>query len=346
MARIIYGVCGEGYGHSSRSKEVLTHLKNKGHEIIVVGHDKSYKILKKHFKTVKTQGLYFVFRKNKVDYWKTIAGNVRRYPKFFKSFRKLDNLFREFKPDIAFTDFEPLTGLVANINKVPLVSIDNQHRLANMWLSVPKKYRRDAITAEIVVRAMIRDTIACLVLTFFFGKKRNKKTFFFKPIIRREILKLKPKQGRHILVYQTSKSNRRLFRILKKIGERFIIYGFDKKKKDKNLLFKKHSTTGFFNDLKNCKAVIMNGGFSLMTEAIYLKKPVLSEPVKGQFEQIINAIHLDRLGYGKFEETLTAEKVKRFIKDIPKYRKNLKKYKQKDNKRILKKIDSLVKSRC
>lgn len=251
MARIIYGVCGEGYGHSSRAKEVLMHLRNKGHKIIVIGYDKSYKALKKEFDVVKIEGLHFAFSKNRIDLWETITGNVRKYPRFYKSFMKLDRLFKRFKPDIAFTDFEPLTGLIANLNKIPLVSIDNQHRIANMWLSVPNKYRADAVAAELVVRAMIRDTIACLVLTFFFGKKRDKKTFFFKPIIRREILRLKPEEHDFILVYQTSKSNKKLFRILKEIGERFVIYGFDIKKMDKNLEFKRHSTEGFINDLKN-----------------------------------------------------------------------------------------------
>lgn len=35
MAKIIYGVAGQGFGHSTRSKEVISHLKSRGHEVMV-----------------------------------------------------------------------------------------------------------------------------------------------------------------------------------------------------------------------------------------------------------------------------------------------------------------------
>ena len=34
--RILYGVCGEGFGHSSRAKEIIKHLENKGHTILII----------------------------------------------------------------------------------------------------------------------------------------------------------------------------------------------------------------------------------------------------------------------------------------------------------------------
>ncbi len=34
--RVLYGVSGEGLGHSSRAEEVIRHLKKKGHEVLVM----------------------------------------------------------------------------------------------------------------------------------------------------------------------------------------------------------------------------------------------------------------------------------------------------------------------
>ena len=41
------------------------------------------------------------------------------------------------------------------------------------------------------------------------------------------------------------------------------------------------------------------GGFTLMSEAVYLHKPLLSVPVVGQFEQVLNALYLQALNFGR-----------------------------------------------
>ncbi len=39
MAKIVYGVSGEGSGHSSRPREMAKHLVEKGHEVKIVSYD-------------------------------------------------------------------------------------------------------------------------------------------------------------------------------------------------------------------------------------------------------------------------------------------------------------------
>ena len=108
------------------------------------------------------------------------------------------------------------------------------------------------------------------------------------------------------------------------------------------MTYRKFNEDKFFGDLGSCKAVIANGGFTLISEAIYLKKPVLSVPVKGQFEQILNAIYLERLGYGEFHEQLSIEVLENFLKDLKKYDEALKTYNQDGNKSILGEIDRQI----
>ena len=49
MARIIYGVAGEGFGHSSRSHLIGQKFLDAGHDCIFVGSQKSLVYLKQYF---------------------------------------------------------------------------------------------------------------------------------------------------------------------------------------------------------------------------------------------------------------------------------------------------------
>ncbi len=57
MAKIVYGVSGEGAGHSSRAREMIKHLEQLGHTIKVVSYDRGYNNLKLDFDVFETKGL-------------------------------------------------------------------------------------------------------------------------------------------------------------------------------------------------------------------------------------------------------------------------------------------------
>jgi len=100
--------------------------------------------------------------------------------------------------------------------------------------------------------------------------------------------------------------------------------------------------TDFLEDLRNCKAVIANAGFSLLSEAFYLGKPYLAVPVHHQFEQVFNAYYVDKVGYGTYWDELNKERVESFLFNLPAYRENLKNYPRQDNSALLAKVDSLI----
>ena len=269
--------------------------------------------------------------------------NLNNFVSSFEDFKNLRNLLKNFKPDLIITDFEPTSVVLSNIYNVPLISIDNQHRITNLKIDVPNKYKKEFLVCKSVIKAMVPKADYYMATSFFKEKLNDKKTFIAEPIMRQDVMDLKPSKKDHVLVYQTSKSNKKVLKEMKTLDQKFIVYGFDVAKKDKNLTFKKFSTKGFLNDLASCKAVITNGGFTLMTEALFLKKPVLSEPIQGQFEQILNAYYLDKMGYGEFVEKVSSLEIRKFLNNIPLYEKELRSYTAKDNKKILKKLDSTVK---
>ena len=69
-------------------------------------------------------------------------------------------------------------------------------------------------------------------------------------------------------------------------------------RRDGAIEFRPRSVDGFLEDLVTARGVITGGGFSLLSEAVYLGKPVLSVPLRGQFEQLMNARYLEREGFG------------------------------------------------
>ena len=91
------------------------------------------------------------------------------------------------------------------------------------------------------------------------------------------------------------------------------------------------------------KAVVSNGGLSLIGEAVYLGKPVYSVPVKHQFEQIMNARYLEELGYGLNAESIDGDLLRMFLREQSRYAARVAKHKQDGNEVLFATVDKLVK---
>lgn len=343
MANILYGVNGEGAGHSTRAKEVLTHLVEKGHKVHVASFDRGLQNLKAQFDVTEIYGFRFAYVNNRVRYKRTIARNLITVPQAGKSLSRLNDLIDEWQTDLVITDFEPLTCHVGHRRRLPVISIDNQHCLTNAVVSYPRQYRRDATAAKLVTKLMTPHANAYLVISFFTAPIRKRNTFLFPPLLRQEILNATPAQGDHVLVYVTSPAPA-LAKLLSSVRCRFLAYGFGREGNEGNILYKKASLDGFFSDLVSARAVIANSGFSLVTEALHLGKPYLAVPVSHQFEQIFNAYWLEKSGYGAYWEDLNKERVESFLYNLPRYRESLAHYPRRGNTALLEKLDTLITS--
>jgi uncharacterized protein (TIGR00661 family) len=341
MANILYGVNGEGAGHSTRAKEVLSHLVERGHRVHVASFDRGLQNLKDSFPATEIYGFRFAYVNNRVRYKRTLAKNLMTVGKAAKSLVQLEMLVEREQIDVVITDFEPLTCHVGHKNRLPVISIDNQHCLTNAVVSYPRQYRRDAAAAKLVTRLMTPRANAYLVISFFAAQVRKRNTLMFPPILRQEILRASATEGDHILVYVTSPAPG-LAKLLSSVRAGFIAYGFGREGLEGNILYKKPSLDGFFDDLTSARAIVANSGFSLVSEALHLGKPYLAVPVSHQFEQIFNAYWLEKSGYGAYWEELNKERVEAFLYNLPHYREALVKYPRQGNGALLEKLDELI----
>ena len=321
--RIIYGVSGEGSGHSSRAKEMLAHLTAAGHEPLVVSYHRGYETLHKRFPCRRIEGLRIVSVDNKVSVPRTLWYNLRRLPRYLRSMDSLQRVFDDFRPDLVITDFEPMCARLAHRRGLPLISLDNQHRMRFMDYESPAHLRWSRWMTETVIRLVVPHPDVVLATTFMQGPVRNDHTFLFPPILRSELSALQPAEGDYHLVYLTSAYDSLLAALREMRTERFLVYGYNRNEVCGNLRFCEFSTQGFLRDLAGCRSVMATAGYTLMSEAMFLQKPYLAFPMHGQFEQQLNAFCLETLGYGMNAGRADEDTLRRFLCLLPRYREAL-----------------------
>lgn len=344
MARILYGVAGEGSGHSSRAKIILEHLLSAGHEVKILSHDKGYENLSRYFPVEKISGLRITYKNSEVKYILTAIEYIKKLPSSTRSLNRALSIIDSFKPDIVITDFEPLTALAANIRLTPLLSIDNQHIMIGTAVETPRGSSREKLIIKNIVRYMVPSADNYFITTFFYPRVISRKTKLFPPLVRDEVLKRTPIAGKHILVYTTAE-NRELMELLPELRVPCVVYGASKPlTTDPQIVYKPHNPETFIDDLASCRAIIATAGFSLISEALYLHKPYLALPVDKQYEQLLNAYYLKKLDYGDYTTKPTIKQIRHFLHKTEHYTHKLSQFVQNGNELLLNAVDAFIKS--
>jgi uncharacterized protein (TIGR00661 family) len=353
--RILYGVVGEGMGHATRSKVTCEHLVASGHEVKIVVSGRAHAFLSKSFRdVVEIKGLTIKYVDNRMDRDGTLARNVLAAPGMLASnvsayFEKVAS----FAPHAVITDFDSFAYLFAKRHGLPVLSIDNQQIISRCKLG---KFAKQGVKVDYqMTKAFVRAKLpACdhyLITTFFYPQVRPKyvkDTTLVPPILRKTILDAKKgatpaNPADHVLVYQTSTSDTKLIDELNRIrGAKFVVYGLRKNARHGNCTLKEFSEDGFVTDLASARAVVCNGGLSLIGEAVYLGKPIFSVPVRNQYEQVLNARYLEELGYGLGAEHIESDLLRLFLDEAPKYAARVAKHRQDGNRELFDAVDEFL----
>jgi uncharacterized protein (TIGR00661 family) len=347
--RILYGVVGEGMGHAMRSRVLLDHLVQH-HQVQVVvsgrAHDYLQQRASEQLQVQKIWGYTLVYENNEVNAWKTAVQNVKGaiagWPQNVQAYFELAE---QFHPDVVISDFESWSYLYAQRHDLPVISVDNM-QVINRCTHAPEILAGARIDFELtraIVKAKVPGAFHYHITTFFYPPVRKERTTLHPPILRPEILAARPDAGDHLLVYQTSTSNSELPAVLRATGRECRIYGLRRDLKEEqreaNLRYRPFSEAGFIDDLRTAAGVIASAGFTLMGEAVYLRRPMLAVPVTGQFEQVLNARYLAHAGYGLAADTLTEASVGAFLERLPDFTRKLAGYTQDGNQQLLQALD-------
>jgi uncharacterized protein (TIGR00661 family) len=344
--RILYGVNGEGMGHATRSRVVIEHLLER-HDVRVMASQAAFRYLSERLPRVdEVFGPSFAMNEGEIQRWATVVQNVRRatheVPETVRHWTA--TIDREWRPDVVITDFEPLTALYARTYRVPMLAVDNINMLDRCRhdAEIIGAEREDFLLARAVTRSMVRGAISYLVLTFFYPPVARGGTLMVPPIVRPEIEAAEPQRGEHLVVYSGGEPS--LIQALKASGIECRVYGMRggpaEAESDGNLHYRPRSNEGFVEDLRTARGVVTGGGFSLLSEAVFLRKPVLAMPLHGQFEQLMNARYLEREGYGVCAQSVDAQVVGSFVERLDDFERALAGYEQTGNERTLETIEA------
>ena len=358
--KILYGVVGEGMGHAMRSRVILEHLlQTKGsepaaHEVEIMASGRAAEFLGKRFgdqsDVNRIHGLHMIYEENRVRLGKTLWSNALEgaggIPQNIAAYF---NLISDFEPDVVISDFESWTYLYGKTHGLPVLSIDNMqiiHRCKHDD-DIIEGHKSEFQVTKAFIKSKLPFCAEYFITSFFKPEIRKPDTRIFPPILRREILDHKVEEGAHLLVYQTGEGYASLPDTLRKTGVECRIYGMKRdlkeEQRDGNLRYMPFSEATFIDDVATSRAVIAGGGFTLMGEAVYLHKPMLSVPVGRQFEQVMNGRYLAKLGYGAMAEDLTDPKtVHAFLERVPDCKKALASYSQDGNNELLRSVDEFL----
>lgn len=346
--KVLYGVVGEGMGHAMRSGVILEELTARGHEVRIIGSGRAADYLSQRYPSQVTRitGLTMVYEDNVVKKVKTALRNLEAARGLPGNLRRYLEMAADFAPDVVVSDFESFTYWFARGQRIPVVSVDNMQIIARCKHDPEIKAgeRKAFLLAKGIVKAKLPRCNAYLITTFFYPPVKKPRTTLHPPILRRIILEARAKvrSGEHVLVYQSGTSHDQLVDELRRVDAPFRIYGLkrglDAELTEGNLTFCPFSEDRFIEDLASARAVVAGGGFTLMGEAVFLGKPLLSVPLVGQFEQAINAAYLAKLGYGERVPAITAAAVQAFLGRVPRYAENLADFEHDGNEGVFREL--------
>lgn len=321
---VLYALCGTGRGHASRALAVAHALRERGHRVTFASGGPNLRLLHRLGEpTLTLPALRQVFDGNGVDLMATARANWRWTYLSVYLFRRLERRLYGLGVEGVVCDFEPFLPYVARRMGLPVVALNHQQILSAARCRVPLGHRISAMGTAAGIAFLAPSRPARVVVpTFFFPPVRDaQRTVLVPPILRPEVLRARPSRGRDLLVYFNAPDPGALD-ALHAAGLSATVYGFPEPAhaalRYPRLRFRVPSQEGFLRDLAGCRAVVATAGFTLMSEALHLGKPVLAVPNRGFFEQLLNALELERSGRGTAVPSgrLTTADLRRFDEKV------------------------------
>jgi uncharacterized protein (TIGR00661 family) len=343
VSRICYGVMGDARGHLSRALAIARELPQ--HEFLFIGGGKTHILEEKGYRVKDVPILPTIIRNNRVDFAATLAHGLMGMGRMGPAFKDVRALIKDFDPHLIISDYEFVTLKVARLMGRPCVSLDNQHLLTHCRYDPPPGQRLNRYLTCALIRYLFSNASRYLVTSFHTLPPANRTlTEVFPPLIKQKLREYQPSPGDHAIVYLRGDNLARLIKQLKQSKRTFVVYGLGEKPPDGNLIFKKTSEDVFLHDLATCHYVITNGGHSLISEALYLGKPVLCHPIKLFYEQFFNAYFLKKNGFGDYslDNACRQDIIKVFEEEVDQYRARITECNFFGNKLVAARLDELT----
>ncbi|MDT0619595.1 glycosyltransferase family protein [Salinisphaera sp. P385] len=301
--RIAYGVMGYGRGHAMRTSAVLPGLMQR-HDVKVFAGADAYPALHERFpcETLPVIG-YQYDDQGRLSAPLTMARNAGLTADLLAAgpqTRAVWQRLAAFAPDLVISDSETWTHRFARHHGIPRISFDHVGIMAFCHCDFAPEDRWRGMRDALGYRLFMGDPDRVLVSSFYPARPRTAGVEVVGPILRDAVRNIRPERGDYLLAYLNKGEHQyttALDTALRACGEQVIVYGVPRRGQEGNLHFKPPANEGFVADLAGCKGVISTAGNQLLSEAVFLGKPVLTMP-EDVVEQRLNARAVVNMGVG------------------------------------------------
>ena len=270
-------------------------LAERGHRVTFAAGDPAADLLATAGDVRRVPALRQVMRGNRVRLWDTARANLPLTWQSPEIIAETAAWLEAAGADLVVADHEPFVARAAARAGVPVVALSHQLVLTETCPRVPLRSAPSALATALGIGFLAGPWDAAVVPSFFFPPlRRGSRAVLVAPILRDDVLALRARDGGRLLVYVNEGDGMSpLLDVLARVGVPADIYGLDASLgAPAGVRLRPPSRAGFLADLAAARAVVATAGFTLLSEALHLGKPVLALPNRGFFEQTVNALAL------------------------------------------------------
>ena len=282
--KILYGIQGTGHGHVSRAREILPYLAESASvDVLLSGYN--CKLGLEGFNIHKKRGISFEY--DKQGSVSIIDTALSLHP--VSLLRDIQNL-KVDEYELIISDFEPITAWAGIMSDTPCIGLS--HQAAFLSGKSPRPKKRNPVAEQFMKHFAPSDA------EIGFHYKRYD-SGIEPPVIRENILQLKPIEGGHVTVYLPAFDHETIVYILLNLAEvEWHIFSplCEKEYVKRNVRVFPVGNEPFLKSLEGSLGVLTSAGFETCAEAMYLRKKLFTIPIKNQYEQLCNAAALSEMG--------------------------------------------------
>ncbi|HBF33993.1 TPA: hypothetical protein DDW35_05470 [Candidatus Sumerlaeota bacterium] len=313
MAKVLYGLAGEGRGHATRVKAVADELLRRQHEVLFLTGGDALPFLKEAYQAhpgvrfIEAPVLRFSYKEKgtyqRVALRRTLWNALGFWRKRHHELERIAEELREhdFAPHLVVGDYEPLACRLARRMNAPFISLDNQHYFAFARLSsMAFSEWAFALSIRFTCRFMCPWKKSVIISRpSSHGLRLSDSVHWVGPLIRREICEAAthPRtEEDFILCYLRPSIERETLEAVRASGKCARVYGLGEHPTDGAIEYCRVSAESFTRDLLHAGWVVSTAGNQTLGECLLLKKKTLLIPEPGQMEQKMNAAQAKQWG--------------------------------------------------
>ncbi len=331
--KVVLGVCGFGYGHSTRQRPILEGLLARGHDVVLVTNDQSFEVFSEQFPEVTNMRVRVPVihaTPDGIDFDATADDERNSSPEANAAFWRACGMVqaRFGRPDVVISDYDQVSGQIAYLFDVPLVTLDQQSKFLGFQcppIGDYTPYEHRMRLGYFFPKARVR--IATSFFTVGYEPVPEYPVTVIPPILGHDVrgLVAEPEE-RHVTVYVSAASH--VEQSVEELVEVFA--GFPEHRFDvfvdttvaevpPNVTVRHTDRAAFVDSLRRSSAVVSTAGHNLVTEALYLRVPMFLLPF-AHYEQQLNARIVTEEGVGTSAALLTPENLGHFLANLDGYR--------------------------